>query len=150
MRSAYGRSGEMVGTSDKNNEVLKALVGNIEWIYTHPLFDVPRIVFRRDGELHGFCIREIELGAYYGPHGKVNNYPGLNETVFEPLDRKEVLELVMYLKGTALFTEAEKAEWDTYCEAEHKRLAEIREKTTADELRRKRQQLAELKRELGD
>lgn len=135
-------------TGDANNEALKVLVGKVEWIYSHPLFGIPRIVFRRDGELHGLRIREIERGAYYGPRGKVNNYPGLNETVLEPLDRTDVLEMVMYL-NPALFTEAEKAEWDTYAEAENKRREELQARMTADEKRRKLQQLAQLKKDLG-
>lgn len=137
-------------SNDKNNETLKALVGNVEWIQSHPLFGVMRIVFRRDGELHGLRIREVERGAYYGPRGKVNNYPELNETVFEELERYEILELVMYLSGTALFTEAEKVEWDSWCEVEHKRQEQLRAKMAADELQRKRQQLVELKKELGE
>lgn len=118
----------------QNNEVLKALVGKVEWIYSHPLFGISRIVFRRDGELHGLRIREIERGAYYGPRGKVNDYPGLNDTVFEPLDRDRVLELVMYI-NPALFTEAEKAEWDVYCEAEHVRKEEARAKVNEPPLK---------------
>lgn len=133
----------------QNNEVLKALVGNVEWIYSHPLFGVPRIVFRCDGKLGGLRIREIERGAYYGPHGKVNNYPGLNETVLEPLDRGEVLEMVMYL-NPVLFTEAEKVEWDAYAEAEHKRREELQARMLASEKRRKLQELARLKKELGE
>lgn len=146
-----GRS--LMFSDNNNNEALKILVGRVEWIYTKALFSTPQIVFRRDGELFGIRILEVERGAYYGPTGKVNNYPELNETVFEPMDRKQVLTMVVSLEMSdklTLLNEADQAEWEAICQADNEKRTRLEAQQQQADLERKRRELARLKDELGE
>lgn len=105
---------------EKTERHLKALVGNVEWIYSHPGFDDSlQIVFRVSGELRGLSFERHE-------HGKVFDAPRLErfsftEMIVKPMSRDDVLKLVYLqeLKGAPLklLTDAESAENETYFKA---------------------------------
>lgn len=103
---------------------LKALVGNVEWIYSHPGFDDSlQIVFRVNGELRGLSFERYERGKVFD-NPRVERF-SFTEMIVKPMSRDNVLKLV-YLQELKdaplkLLTDAERAENETYFKVEDKR-----------------------------
>lgn len=134
--------------NNENNNVLKSLVGNVEWILCRPDFqDSLRIVFRVDGKLSGFVIYPSTPTKYgFRSVEKV----GPTKIIIEHFkDRRDILALVSFLDETKL-TDAEREEWKNICRKSEQEEKGRQQQLEADEQRRKRQQYEQLKKELGE
>lgn len=132
----------------QNNEVIKALVGNVEWIFSRPFYnDSLRIAFRANNKLCGLQISNRPSWTKYG-HRSVEHSEHSDWRI-ELMERNDILGMVMFF-NPALMTETEKAEWDALCAVEKRKKEAAAIKERERDLENKRRQLAELKKELGD
>lgn len=130
-----------------NNEYLKALVGNVEWILSQVYFQEQfRLAFRVNGELRGLTIDRY-APMMYGTF-EVKKV-GPEQIVVKPMERNAVLAMVFVLDKSRL-TGSEIAEWEAYCEKEARERERKEVEERERELKAKRQQLKTLKRELGE
>jgi len=134
-------------------KALDALVGKVEWIYSHRnLQDGLDIIFRVDGELRGLWLYDEKRGQVFDAPQRG---PAWSVLVVEPLARERCLNLAAYFEEGSngrlnLLTDAERKEWRTTSEQKRREREEREALRRVEQEEAERRQLQALKEKYED